>query len=101
MLSLILILVHIGGLFLNNRGSKNMWVLFLLILCGIVIGSFISSLLSQLTGFSWINYGESFGLTSPIELDLGVLSVTFGFTLKITVGSIIGVALSILLYRKL
>ncbi len=84
-----------------NTKNKNIWVLFLLILCGIVIGSFISSMLSMVSGFGWINYGESFGLTSPLELDLGVLAITFGFTLKITVGSIIGVALSIILYRKI
>jgi hypothetical protein len=75
--------------------NKNTWVLLLLILTGIVIGGFIG----DLTNIGWLNYGRTFGLTSPLVLDLGVLVLTFGLTIKITIASIIGLLIAILIYR--
>lgn len=77
--------------------SKNSWALLLMMLTGIVIGG----LLGQLLPSSFLNYGKSFGLTSPIVLDLGILVLTFGLTIHITVASIIGMVIAIILYRFL
>lgn len=81
--------------------SKNSWALFLLVLAGIVIGGFISELTAGVSWLSWLGYGNSFGLLEPIILDLGVLVLTFGLTIKITMGSIIGIIIAILIYRLL
>lgn len=75
--------------------KKNNWTCFLLILAGIVLGGFIGSLFSN----TWLNFGQTFGLSSPIVLDLGILSITFGLTIKITISSIIGIVLGIVIYR--
>lgn len=75
--------------------KKNSWACFLLIMAGIVIGGFIGSLLPV----EWLNYGQSFGLTSPVVLDLGILTITFGLSIRITVSSIIGIVLAIIIYR--
>ena len=77
------------------RMHKNGWTCFLLILAGIVIGGFIGSLFPS----TWLNYGQSFGLSSPLILDLGILSITFGLTINITIASIIGIAVAIIIYR--
>lgn len=77
--------------------SKNSWALLLMMLTGIVIGG----LWGQLLPSSFLNYGQSFGLTSPIVLDLGILVLTFGLTIHITVASIIGMVIAIILYRFL
>ncbi len=74
---------------------KNGWTCFLLILAGIVVGGFVGSLLPA----TWLNYGQSFGLTSPLILDLGILSITFGLTIHITIASIIGIAVALVIYR--
>ena len=74
---------------------KNNWSCFLLILAGIVIGRFIGSLFPN----SWLNYGQSFGLSSPLVLDLGILCITFGLSIKITIAGILGVAVGIIIYR--
>ena len=74
---------------------KNNWACFLLILAGIVIGGFIGSLFPV----SWLNYGHTFGLSSPIVLDFGILCITFGLSIKITVASIIGIIVGIVIYR--
>ena len=79
--------------------GKNAWALFLLLLAGIVLGGFIGTLAAGVPFLSWLNYGQSFGLTSPVVLDLGVLVLTFGLTIRITIASIIGVLLAILIYR--
>lgn len=84
-----------------SRGTvgKNNWGLFLLLLAGIVVGGFIGSLTAGIPGLSWLNYGQSFGLSSPIVLDLGILVVTFGLSIKITIASIIGILIAIIIYR--
>ena len=79
--------------------GKNNWALFLLILTGIVLGGFIGNLAVGVPWLSWLSYGQTFGLTSPLILDLGILVLTFGLTIKITIASIIGVLLAILIYR--
>lgn len=80
-------------------GGKNNWALFLLLLAGIVLGGFIGNLAAGVPGLSWLNYGQSFGLTSPVVFDIGILVLTFGLSIKITIASIIGVLIAIIIYR--
>ena len=49
----------------------------------------------------WLNYGQTFGMESPIVLNLGILVLTFGLSIKITLASIVGVVVAILIYRLL
>ena len=74
--------------------AKNGWVLLVMLLSGIVLGGFIGMLTVNVSGLSWLNYGQSFGLQSPLVL-------TFGLTIHISIASIIGVVLAIFIYRKL
>ncbi|MEE1315514.1 MAG: DUF4321 domain-containing protein [Faecalimonas sp.] len=80
-------------------GTKNGWVLLLLMLAGIVLGGLVATLTKDVSGFSWLSYGQSFGLDSPLVLNLGILVVTFGLSIKITVASIIGLILAAVVYR--
>lgn len=86
---------------MKGTGSKNAWALFLLILAGIVLGGFIGMLADGVSALSWLNYGQSFGLDEPVVLNLGLLVVSFSLTIKITIASIIGVVLAIIIYRFL
>ena len=81
--------------------GKNNWALFLLLLTGIVLGGFIGELTKGVSGLGWLNYGQSFGFAEPIVLNLGILVITFGLSIKITIASIIGVLLAIFIYRLL
>ena len=81
--------------------AKNGWVLLVMLLSGIVLGGFIGMLTVNVSGLSWLNYGQTFGLQSPLVLDLGLLVLTFGLTIHISIASIIGVVLAIFIYRKL
>ena len=81
--------------------SKNGWVLLIMLLSGIVLGGFIGMLTANVSGLSWLNYGQSFGLENPIVLDLGLLILTFGLTIHISIASILGAVIAIIIYRKL
>lgn len=71
------------------------WVLVLLVLIGFVIGRFIGTYFDG----SFLNYGQSFGLNSPIELDLGFIILTFGLKIQITIASVLGVIISLIVYK--
>lgn len=71
------------------------WVFIILVLIGFVIGRFIGTYFSG----SFLNYGQTFGLSSPIVLDLGFIILTFGLQIHITIASIIGVAIALIVYR--
>lgn len=79
--------------------GKNYWALFLLILAGIVLGSFIATLTAGIPGLSWLSYGQTFGFENPIVLNLGILVITFGLTIKITIAGIIGIIIAAIIYH--
>jgi len=81
------------------KRTKNPWVLLLLMLAGIVLGSFIATLTQGIPGISWLAFGQSFGLNSPLVLDLGIMVLTFGLTIKITMASILGIFLAAVIYH--
>ena len=45
-------------------------------------------------------YGEEFGLSTPVTLDLNIIKLTIGCMFKINISSIIGLILAIYIYRK-
>ncbi len=81
--------------------SKNGWVLLVMVLSGIVLGGFLGMLTEQVSGLNWLNYGQAFGLETPVVLDLGLLVLTFGLTIRISIASIIGMVIAIIIYRNL
>lgn len=84
---------------MRRTGSKNNWVLVLLILAGVVLGGFIGTLTEGTAAFSWLGYGQTFGLSQPLVLDVGIMVLTFGISVKISIASIIGMILAIIIYR--
>ena len=84
---------------MRKAGSKNGWVLLILMLAGIVVGGFIGNLTAGMPGLNWLSYGQGFGLDNPIVLNLGILIITFGLTIKITIASIIGMIIAGFIYR--
>ena len=90
---------RLGGVHMKKVSSKSPWVLLVLMLAGIVLGGFIGTLTQNMASLSWLNYGQSFGLDSPIILDLGIMIITFGLSIKITIASILGLLLAAIIYR--
>ena len=67
------------------------WVLVVLVLIGFVIGRFIGTYFDG----TFLNYGQNFGLSSPVELNLGFIILTFGLEFNITIASVIGVIIAL------
>lgn len=84
---------------MKRAGSKNAWVLLLMMLAGIVLGGFIATLTADIPSLSWLSYGQSFGLDSPIVLNLGIIVITFGLSIHITIASILGLILAAIVYH--
>ncbi len=80
--------------------QRNSWILLLFLLAGIVLGGLIGELAGKIDFLWWLGYGQTFGLTEPLVLNLEVVTLTFALQFKINIASIVGVALAIFLYRK-
>ena len=82
-------------------GRKNFWILQIMLLAGIVLGGFMGQLANGISWLSWLNFGQSFGLDSPLVINFGILVITLGLTIKITMASIIGIAIALIIYRMI
>lgn len=78
-------------------GKGNGWILFLMILSGIVIGGFLGELLGQYIPI--LKYGVNFGVSTH-TWDLKLLVLTFGFKLNINMFSVLGIVAAIFFYKK-
>lgn len=81
--------------------EKNIWILLIFILSGLVVGGLLGELASKVDWLWWLSYGQSFGLQNPVTLDLSVIQVTFALMFKMSISSIIGMVLAIFIYKKI
>lgn len=86
----------------NSQSFKNGWYLVALLLifglAGSAIGELISANASQL---SFINKSMVVGMTSPLELDLHFIRLTFGISFNVNVASLVGMLIGFFIYKKL
>lgn len=80
--------------------EKNIWILLIFMLSGLVVGGLLGQLTSGVEWLSWMSFGQQFGLESPIVLDLSVVKLTFALMFNINIASIIGMTLAIIIYKK-
>ena len=81
--------------------DKNIWILIVFILSGLVVGGLLGRLASSVPWLWWLSYGQEFGINNPLVLDLSILKLTFGLVFNINVASIIGMILAIFIYKKI
>ncbi len=81
--------------------EKNFWILLIFLLSGLVLGGLLGELANRVSWLWWLSYGESFGLSTPVTLDLSVLKISFSCMIRINIASIIGMVLAIIWYRKI
>ena len=80
--------------------DKNIWILLIFVLSGLVIGGLLGELASKVNWLWWLAFGQSFGLESPVVLDLNILKITFALMVKINIASIIGIGIALFVYRR-
>lgn len=85
---------------MSAKSGKNYWLAVVFILSGLVIGGLIGELSKQVDFLWWLGYSQSFGLTSPMILDLNIINLSFAVSFKINIASILGMIVGIIIYRK-
>lgn len=77
--------------------SSKFWLNVFLVCIGVVVGSMVAELTAGTPVLRWLSYGLTFGTESPVVLDMKVAQLTFGLNLRLTVSSVIFIALSLVL----
>lgn len=84
--------------------KNTTWMLLFLILVGGLFGTLLGDILRALTPEGTVrNFflrGLDFGVTPPFTLDLKILALTIGFTIKINILGIIGIFLGLFIYKQ-
>jgi len=80
--------------------DRGRLISILFVLAGLVIGGLLGDLASNVDWLNWLSFGQEFGLRDPLVLDLNVLTLTLGLTIRINIASKIGVIISLIVYRK-
>ena len=80
--------------------DKKIWILIVFILAGLVVGGLLGEVAAKVDFLWWLGYGQSFGLTEPVLLNLNVIQISFGLVFNINIASIIGMILAVFIYRK-
>jgi hypothetical protein len=87
------------------KRDDSVIVLLVILILGALIGTVIGEVIATIAPGGTIekifSKGINPGLNPPATLDLKILSLSFGFTVKINFSSLLGIGLALLLYRKL
>lgn len=81
--------------------DKKFWIFLIFLFSGIILGGLLGELASNVSFLSWLGYGNSFGLTEPLVLDLAILKLTFSIMIHLNVASIIGIVIAIIVYKNI
>ncbi|MEF9984034.1 MAG: DUF4321 domain-containing protein [Oscillospiraceae bacterium] len=81
--------------------KKGLIFLFF-ILAGVILGSLLAQITSDISGLSWLAYGKQIGISAsnPMILDLAIIKIAFGFEMGINVAQIICLVLSFFAYNS-
>lgn len=72
-----------------------------LVLVGIVTGTLVGNLCSGVKGLSWLAFGVNFGMGTPLSLDLGIMQLTFGISISLTLAVILCIIISLIVGRAI
>lgn len=82
---------------------KSPWILFVFLLIGGLLGGILGEILHVMAPQGTIqnifSTHYSLGITQPLTLDLILVKLTLGFTLKINILSILGMFVGVYLYK--
>ncbi len=81
------------------KGKYNI-VFLLVLISGLIIGSFLGTLATKIPYLYWLDYGKTIGITQPLVVDLSFVYLQFGFHVSFTIAGIIGMLIAGILYKK-
>jgi hypothetical protein len=78
--------------------KKNTAILLIFLLVGLVLGGVIGDVLKNILPI--LNYHKSIGV-EPFMVDLAILNFTLGFSMQISLASILGLLIGLFLYKRI
>ncbi len=78
--------------------KKSNLLLLFFILVGAILGGIIGEVFGHYVPF--LNYGDSVGF-GPVVIDLSLIQLTLGFSMKLSLSGILGLLLGALIFKKL
>lgn len=80
---------------------KKTLIFILFLLTGIVLGTLLTSLCSFFSFLNWLTIGEQIGIgvPNPIVLDIGVMTLSFGFAVNINIVKMLCILVCLWLYK--
>jgi hypothetical protein len=85
--------------------QRGIGLIFLVVVAGLVVGSLLGEILGSLLpagrAQDLIGRGPTIGLTPPATVDLRILAMTFGLSLKVNLMGVAGIVLAALTLRRL
>lgn len=86
---------------LMRRSRSPWWMLALVLVIGALLGSVIAEAVEGYQGLSLLARDLRFGLDPPATLDLRVITVTFGTTIRLNLAILIGIVVAVWIFRML
>jgi hypothetical protein len=87
------------------KKMDSVMALLVILILGALIGSVIGEVIGALApgGYAAAIFSQGInpGITPPAVLDLKVLTLTLGATMRINLASVLGIALALVIYRRL
>ncbi|MDR5694054.1 MAG: DUF4321 domain-containing protein [Armatimonadota bacterium] len=84
-----------------RRYRSPWWVLVFVIVIGGFLGSVIAEAVGQYPAFQFLARSVGAGLDPPLTVDLRLLRLTIGFTVRLNLAMLVGIILAIWIYRLL
>lgn len=85
-----------------GKAYKSTKEYIFIILLGAISGSFIGQFLGNtFTNLEFLGRAYSIGFQHPLIIDLKVIELTFGLNFSLNIMAIVGVILSIVIYKKI
>jgi hypothetical protein len=87
------------------KKADSVAVLLVILILGALIGSVLGEVIASLAPGGYVeavfSKGVNPGIAPPVVLDLKVVTLTLGLTMRINLASLVGIVLALLVYRKL
>lgn len=80
------------------RKSKGPGTLFFLLTIGLILGGFVGDYLAKFVHV--FSYQQSVGMSSPINIDLNFIKISFMLVFKFNLGTVLGLLIALFSYYK-
>ena len=77
------------------------WILIVVVIAGAMLGSVLADALGQFTYLAPLGHSVAFGVDPPVTLDLRVITLTLGFTVRLNLATVLGIIAAVYVFRLL